>query len=192
LGKSWFILIKGVREELMVFAISVAAVAVLLCATGFMLIIYRLAHRKPETVPDLNWCRDFSVAKYRPMERLLLQDDLEFLAAQPGSNREIVRRLRAERRRIFRRYLRALSRDFDRLLWAAKAMVLHSAEDRPDLAQALVRQTLMFDYALAVVHCRLVLQGLGIGTVDVRPLVGALEAMRLQFSSVAQCVRATA
>lgn len=176
----------------MVLTISVAAALALLFAFGFLLIIHRLAHRKPDTVPDLNWCRNFSVAKYRPMERLFLQDDYEFLAAQPGSKREIVRRLQAERRRIFHRYLRALGRDFDRLLWAAKALVVHSAEDRPDLAKVLLRQTLMFDYALGVTHCRLVLQGFGIGTVDVRPLVGALDAMRLQFSSAAQCARATA
>ncbi len=170
----------------MTFTFSVATAAALLIAFGFLLIIHRLAHRKPDTVPDLDWCRNFSVAKYRPMERLFLEDDYEFLAAQPGSNRQILRDLRAERRRIFRRYLRALGRDFDRLHSAAKLLVVNSMEDRADLAKVLMRQTLVFDYVLVTMYCRLALQGLGIGTVDARPLVGVLDSLRLQFRSLAQ------
>ncbi len=170
----------------MSLSLSIAAVCVLLVAVVFLLIFGRLARRRPEIVPDLEWCRSFSLAKYRPMERLFVEEDYEFLAAQPGFNREIYRRLQAERRRVFRRYLHALGRDFDRLLGAAKILLVHSAEDRPDLAKMLVRQRLMFSYALATVHCRLVLQELGIGTVDVRPLVGALDSLRMELRSISQ------
>jgi len=170
----------------MTFTFSVATAAVLLIAFGFLLIIHRLAHSKPDAVPDLDWCRNFSVAKYRPMERLFLEDDYEFLAAQPGSNRRILRNLRAERRRIFLRYLRALGRDFDRLHSAAKILVVHSPEDMADLAKVLMRQKLMFEYLLAMMQCRLALQSFGIGTVDARPLVGVLDSLRLQFRSLPQ------
>ncbi len=170
----------------MSLSLSIAIFCALFAAVALLLGLRRLAHRKPETVPDLEWCRNFSVAKYRPMERLFVQEDYEFLSAQPGFNREIFRRLQAERRRVFRRYLHALGRDFDRLLAAAKVLLVHAAEDRPDLAKMLVSQRLMFSYALAVVHCRLVLQGFGIGTVDVRPLVGALDALRMELRSISQ------
>jgi hypothetical protein len=74
-----------------------------------------------------------------------------------------------------------LSRDFDRLYTAAKFLLLHSPQDRPDLASALLKQRLIFRYAMLAVECRLVLQTAGVGKVDVRGLVRALEAVRDQL-----------
>ena len=56
-------------------------------------------------------------------------------------------------------------------------MVLYSEEDRPDLAKALMQQDVRFRRALLQVHIRLALYRLGIGKVDVRGLVGALETV---------------
>jgi hypothetical protein len=173
-------------------ALAIAAVSIVLLAVGFLAVVVGFARRKPEAAPDLDWCRTFSLARYRPMERLFVQEDYEFLSSQPGFKPEIYRRLQAERRRVFRRYLRSLSRDFDLLLGAAKTLILNSVEDRPDLAKMLMRQRLVFSYALATVHVRLALQGLGLGTVDVRPLVGALDALRMELRSLSQVAQASA
>jgi hypothetical protein len=167
-------------------ALSGAAVLAVLAAVAFFLLFRRLLSRGRDTLNDLEWSRDFSVARYRPMERLFLEDDYRFLAAQPGFHPGIRRKLQSERRRIFRRYLRCLSRDFDRLTVAAKLLVVHSHQDRPDLASILLKQRAVFTYAMAVVQCRLALQPLGIGTVDVRPLVNALEGMRDQLRQVSR------
>ena len=51
--------------------------------------------------------------KYRPMVRLLSNEDLEFLRSQAGYTPEMGRRLRKERRRVMRSYLSALKCDFD-------------------------------------------------------------------------------
>ncbi len=127
------------------------------------------------------------------MERLFSPEDYEFLAAQPGFTPRLARRLAAERRKIFRRYLRCLRRDFDRLYLATKLLLLHAAQDRPDLAVALFKQRLTFQFALAAVYCRLALQTLGLGTVDARGLVSALQAMRDQLRALSpQAVRVTA
>jgi len=123
------------------------------------------------------------------MERLFSEEDFRFLAGQPGYSPGLSKRLRAARRGIFRRYLRCLRRDFDRLHAAARFLSVHSPEDRPDLAVALFRQRLLFRYALVTVHCHLVLQTLGIGTVDVRRLVQALESMGTQFRQLAAVAR---
>jgi hypothetical protein len=176
----------------MSIALSVAAAMVVLLVIAFVVVMTGFARRKPEPAADLDWCRTFSVAKYRPMERLFVQEDYEFLSSQPGFKPEIYRRLQAERRRVFRRYLRSLSGDFDRLLGVAKTLILNSAEDRPDLAKMLMRQRLTFSYALATVHMRLALQGLGLGTVDVRPLVGALDSLRLELRSLSLAEQASA
>ncbi len=168
--------------------LPLATAFVLLGVPALMAVFCQLGGRRRCAV-DLEWCRDFSAAKYRPMERLLVEPDDSFLSAQPTLNPVILRRLRAERRRIFRRYLGELSRDFDQLLAAAKMLVVNAAEDRPDLAKALIRRKLAFSYTLAVVRCRLVLNALGIGSVDVRPLVRALGDIRMQLGTIAEYAR---
>lgn len=168
------------------FALSGAAALLVLAAVAFLFLFRRLISRQRDEHLDLEWCRQFSIAKYRPMERLFADDDYEFLAAQPGFHPRIYRKLQAERRRVFRRYLRCLSHDFNRLSTVAKLLLLHAPQDRPDLASTLLKQKLIFSYAMAAVQCRLVLQTLGLGTVDVRRLVAALEAMRQQLGQLSQ------
>lgn len=172
-------------------ALPGAAALLLLAAAAFFFLFRRLISRGRESQTDLEWCREFSIAKYRPMERLFLEEDYTFLAAQPGFHPRLHRRLQAERRRIFRHYLRCLSRDFDRLSMSAKLLLLHAPQDRPDLASTLLRQRAVFTYAMATVQCRLVLQSFGIGTVDVRRLVGSLESMRDHLRQLSQRVQPT-
>jgi hypothetical protein len=168
-------------------SVYVGAVMLLaLVAVAFFFVFRRLVSRHKEADADLEWCRDFSIARYRPMERLFVEDDYDFLASQPGFHPRISRKLQTERRRVFRHYLRCLRRDFDRLSTAAKMVLVHAAEDRPDLATTLLKQRLVFRYAMLVVEFRLTLQTLGIGKVDVRRLVSSLEAMRDQLRQLTQ------
>jgi hypothetical protein len=163
------------------YALLGAGVLVAAAALGFVFLFRRLISAERDPGASLEWCSRFSIEKYRPMERLFFDEDYHFLAAQPGASPKIGKRLRVARRRVFRHYLRCLSRDFDRLYTAAKFLLLHSPQDRPDLASALLKQRLIFRYAMAAVECRLVLQTAGVGKVDVRGLVSALEAMRDQL-----------
>ena len=146
----------------MSLALAVLAIVVLIVAAGLALTITKLARRNPEHTPDFEWCRQFTTARYRPMERLLQGDDYEFLEAQPGFDPEIARRLERARRAIFKRYLRSLSRDFERLVAAAAAVMTISHEDRPELARALFYQRIAFAWAMGQVRFRLVLNGMGL------------------------------
>ncbi|MGA2328510.1 MAG: hypothetical protein ABSH05_19715 [Bryobacteraceae bacterium] len=168
------------------FAFAGAAALAVLAAIAFFFLFRQLISRHKGADADLEWCRDFSIARYRPMERLFVEDDYDFLAAQPGFHPRISRKLQAERRRVFRHYLRCLRRDFDRLSAAAKTVLVHAAQDRPDLATTLLKQRMVFSYAMLVVEFRLALQTLGIGRVDVRRLVTSLEAMRDQLRQLTQ------
>jgi hypothetical protein len=163
------------------YALAAAALLVALTALGFFFLFRRLMSSDRDPHANLEWCIQFSIAKYRPMERLFFDADYSFLAAQPGYSPNIARKLQGERRRIFRYYLRCLTRDFERLHTAAKFLLLHSPQDRPDLVTALLKQKLIFRYAVLCVHCRLVLQPLGLGGIDVRGLVQPLDAMREQL-----------
>lgn len=130
---------------------------------------------------DPDWIWKFSIETYRPMERLLSEDDIRFLRRQPGYVPGMERALRAQRRRIFRAYLRDLGRDFNRLHLTLRLLVLQSTEDHPELAKALVKQKLIFFTALTAVHLRLQLRAWGIGSVDVRGLVEMLEQLRAEL-----------
>jgi hypothetical protein len=128
---------------------------------------------------------EFSIARYEPMGRLLCNEDLEFLQAQPGYTKEIGREFSRERRRIFRRYLRELAGDFHRLHAHARVAVAGlSAEDSP-LVGMLLRQQMRFWYEMAAVELRLSLSWAGMGSLDARGLIEALATMQAEIGRLA-------
>jgi hypothetical protein len=151
----------------------------------FALLFRALASRAVQTTCSLEWLDSFSLENYAPMQRLLDDGDVEFLASQPGYRPEIGKRLMAERRKIFRGYLRLLILDFNQLIGLGKLMVVYAAEDRSELARALWRRQISFHVAVFAVQCKLALHPLGWSTVDVRKLVQTLETMRDQIQALA-------
>ena len=146
-----------------------------------ILFLYRtLAFRQNIEVP-MDELLVLSLDKYRPMERLLQEEDFRFLASQPGFSPRLGRHFRTERRRIFRCYLRNLSKDFSRISLACQMLVIHAADDREDLAKSLIRKRLMFRFGMFAIEGRLLLHTAGVGTVDVRGLVESLETMQTQI-----------
>jgi hypothetical protein len=112
--------------------------------------------------------------RYQPMLRLLEDEDLEFA----GANRALKGRIRAQRRELFRGYLRCLTKDYARLLAGLRGLIVESGVDRPDLAKALAKNRMMFALALCRIEVNLQLHALGVGRVDVSGLVDALDALR--------------
>jgi hypothetical protein len=110
---------------------------------------------------------------YKPMLRLLSAEDIQFVSSAPGLRRE----LRARRRRIFRSYLRCLSKDYSRLLGGVRWIMVNSDIDRPDLAILLSRQRRAFAIAICRVEWKLALHAAGAENVkiDVSGLVGAID-----------------
>jgi hypothetical protein len=158
---------------------------IVLAAAGFEFYLKMRALR----ATDLNRSADRAVSvtafltadRYRPMLRLLSEDDLAFVPAD--SKRQ--RAFRARRRELFRGYLRCLARDYALLLAGVRAAMLQSGVDRPDLAQALAKNRMLFAVAMCKVEFRLALHTAGIGTVDISGLVEALETLRSQVSVLA-------
>ena len=114
------------------------------------------------------------------MERLLSSRDLQFLASQSGKPADIGKWKR-ESLSIFRTYLGELSKDFQALHGYARRMVAESHVESPDLAATLVRQQATFYRTRVALEFRLILFALGIGSVDVAPLLQMVEAMRLDL-----------
>jgi hypothetical protein len=151
---------------------------------GILFLVRKLAGPATVSQCDPEWISNFSVARYRPMLRLLDEADFKFLATQPGYSRKYIDKLRAERRTIFRAYLRNLVRDFHRLHMAARIVLVYAPSDRPDLAMTLMRQKALFTIAILAVEFRLALHTFGLGSVDVRGLIAALDNMRLNVGDL--------
>src|SRR5262245_16680081 len=117
-----------------------------------LVFLYRKLSSQPDFEVAVDQCLVLSLEKYRPMERLLQEDDFRFLAAQPGFSPQLGRRFRTERRKIFRGYLRNLRRDFRRLSAAFRILIVHSVEDRGDLAASLMRMRVMFGLGMLAVE----------------------------------------
>ncbi len=130
------------------------------------------------------WIEELSTDRYRPMVRLLDSADIKFLRSQPGFTSKMEARVRAQRCRIFRGYLNCLDSDFKRVCLALKLVLAHSAQDRPDLAAALVQQQLTFASGLLGAHFRLFLYRWGMCSVDVSSLVKIFDKMRLELQTL--------
>ena len=98
---------------------------------------------------------------------------MQLVSAAPGLKRD----LRANRRRIFRSYLRCLSKDYSRLFGGVRWIMVNSAVDRPDLAILLSRQRRTFAIAMCRIEWKLALHAMGFDgiKVDVSGLVGAVD-----------------
>lgn len=127
---------------------------------------------------------EFSMARYEPMGRLLCEEDLQFLKAQPGYNAKIGREFSRERRRIFRLYLRELAQDFHRLHVHARAVVASLAADHSPLVGMLIRQQLRFWYEMAAIEIRLSLSWTGLGSINATGLIHALASMQADVSRI--------
>lgn len=121
------------------------------------------------------------LAKYQPMAGLLAEEDFQFLRAQPGYRPAIGAKLRRQRRRIFRMYLRELAGDFHRIHAEAREFVAHSQQPDAELVWILIRQQVTFWRAMAAVELRLAMDQAGLGRVDVRGLLNAFHTMRIDL-----------
>jgi hypothetical protein len=161
------------------------ALVLLLLAGCFVGLFWRLASRFDARQCTAEWLDGFSLESYAPMERLLGEGDVKFLASQPGYRPEIGRRLMAERRKIFAAYLVHLVRDFNQLVEVGKLMIVYSTRDKQEFARQLWRQQVSFYFAVCSVRLRLALYPLGWSGADPHRLVAAVTAMRDQVVMLA-------
>ena len=166
-------------------AITISILVVIALLVTLFVLVRRTISAGVELPLDSQWIAELSVDHYRPMLRLLDENDLKFLRSQPGFTSRMEAKLRAQRRQILRGYLRGLETDFRRVCTAVKLLMLQSELDRPDLASVLMQQQASFALGMAMVNVRLVFYRWGIASVDVSDLVKRFDAMRLELWSLA-------
>ncbi len=144
--------------------------------------IVRLRRREVFS-PD--WQVDYSCDRYRPMFRLLEEEDLRFLRNQPGATPGMVKRLRQHRCSVFRGYLRCLQHDFQMASDALVLVMLHSETDRRDVLRALVRHRFKFATGVLRVRLRLLLYRWNVAQESVERLVSLFEGLQLELLALA-------
>jgi hypothetical protein len=80
--------------------------------------------------------------------RLLRRDDFDFLAGQRGYNPKIGSKLRRDRERVFRLYLKELANEFHRLHARARELAAASPVPHPEIVRTLMRQQVAFWLAM--------------------------------------------
>lgn len=153
------------------FLLSLAAAMLLLFGQ------YRAARRAAASL-NADWLYQLSVDRYRPMLRLLDEDDFLLLRSQPGFTPEMTERVRLQRCQIFRQYLGSLNSDFKRIVMLLKMLMAQSSQDRPELARLLVRMQILFALGMLLIRLRLFLYRWGLAKVNISPLIGMFDFVR--------------
>ena len=166
----------------MVFSICLAFGVCLAICVGRLIVRDTGFRVDPERALQL------SSERYRPMLRLLSDEDLNFLRAQPGFQPYMAAKLRAQRYQIFKAYLHSLDRDFRFLCAAIKTLMVQSHCDRPDLARTLCRYEVSFALGMMSAQFKMALYRVGLGTVDAARLVSLFDVTRRQLRDLVPSV----
>jgi hypothetical protein len=164
-----------------VIGFSIFAALAVVCVLAYLIRKVAFGGDLPVTS---EWIEDLSLDRYRPMLRMLDGGDIEFLRSQPGFTPSMATKLRAQRTQIFRGYLKSLETDFVRVCSAIKLIMLQSTHDRPELAEALLRQQITFACSMLSVRVRLLMYSMGVCSVDVTQLVKLFDSMRLELRTL--------
>jgi hypothetical protein len=165
-----------------VMAASIVIVLALVCVLGYLI---RKIGSTGEGLPVTSeWIDELSLDRYRPMLRMLDGDDVAFLRSQPGFTSDMAKKLRKQRTQIFRGYLRSLETDFGRVCAAIKLVMMQSQHDRPELAEALIRQQVTFACGMLSVRVHLVLYSMGVTSVEVSQVVKIFDSMRVELRTM--------
>lgn len=165
-------------------AAGLLLVVIAVAVGAALFVLWKIKSRAAILPVTTTWIDEFSVERYRPMLRLLDDAELRLLRSQPGATPKLVARIRRERCRIVRGYLRSINADFTRVSFALKLLMTQASVDRPDLASLLIRTQASFAARMLLVRLQLILYSAGIGKVDARALLQAFERVRIELRTI--------
>jgi hypothetical protein len=166
---------------MLLLSASITIIAIALAIAS----IYRQLTAPSRTLPlTTEWLAEISPERYKPMLRLLDDQDVRFLRAQPDFTPVMERSLRNHRSQIFSGYLKSLETDFQRVCTALKLVLTHSRSDRPELASALVKAQCSFGLGVLMIRCHLVLYRWNLASVDVSEVVKVFEGVRIELRTL--------
>lgn len=168
--------------------IAGGVVGLALLTTFAVLLRSLVSTQSVETDIESSVLPDVRMDRYKSMAGLLSEEDMEFLKRQPGFTPAMGRRFRAERRQVMRAYLKSLQTDFATLHLAASQLLMVAPVDQPQLAHELMKQRWIFTRELALAHCNLTLDAMGMGTVRIDSLVSNLAKVQQHYSNLSNAI----
>lgn len=130
------------------------------------------------------WFEEFSSFRYLPMRRLLSSEEEEFWMQSTEGGPHRRNEFRAERRRLFREYLKLISSDFDRLSQGVRLSAVHATEDRSaDIAQLISLQWSLRKL-LWQAEFRLMFHWLGFQPADATEIINAMQSFEFSLREV--------
>jgi hypothetical protein len=143
-------------------------------AAAFALAYWTIRIRSRRSQLDSDWLLTFSSDRYAILGRILAAEDYEWILSKAGGQ-PMCDALRAHRRRAFRKYLKELSSDFNRLQRLGRMMATYSNRDEAELTRFLLLQWIQFHYRLALVRWHLEWSARRSGNIDVQKLLTLVE-----------------
>jgi hypothetical protein len=160
--------------------IAGAAASFVLIATAFGVLFSKLVSRDRVAPPSEDLDTICSPDRYQAIEQLAAAENHKTFF----KDRNLESQLRKKRVAVLRSYLHQLSADFHQVTKAVQLMLVQSQVDRPDLARIVLKQRLVFFYAMMSMEVRLTMYGFGLNRIDERLLTGSMYAMRSQLQSL--------
>jgi hypothetical protein len=165
----------------MELAVLITVLIALPAAVALGALIRRLAVQ-PQSLPvTAEWIDELSLERYRPMLRLLSENDTQYLREREGYSRHQARAYRSARCQIIRGYLNWLENDFARIAMALRILMVQSNQDRPDLAILLIRHKIVFHYGVMAIRLHLLVYRWGLTRVDPSSVMGAFDSLRVEL-----------
>ena len=130
------------------------------------------------------WFEQFSSFRYLPMRRLLSSEEEEFWMQSTDGSPIRREQFRAERRRLFREYLRLISSDFGRLSQGVRLAVVHASEDQSSEISQLLGLEWTMRKLLWKAELRLMFHWLGVQPVDATQLINALQGFEFSLREI--------
>ena len=165
--------------DLVIMAITLCF---LLLAAGFVAVFARLISRSSSDLSILESDEIFSPNRYRAVERLLGEADLQTVKSL--GDRRLEKQFRKVRVKIFRGYMGHLSQELNQICKVIKLLMVTADVDRSELTGVILNQKVQFSLTMLSIEVELVLYRFGWSGVDITALTEPLDALRIQLQGL--------
>jgi hypothetical protein len=163
--------------DLVIIAITVTFL--LLAAAGLVAVFARLIPRSSSDLSILESDEIFSPNRYRAVERLLGEADLQTVKSL--GDKCLEKKFRKTRVKIFRGYMQHLSQDLNQICKVVKLLMITSDVDRSELTGVILKQQFQFSLTMLSIEVEMILYRFGWSGVDITALTEPLDALRSQL-----------
>jgi hypothetical protein len=130
------------------------------------------------------WFEEFSSFRYLPMRRLLSAEEEAYWVQTAGDGPQSRQAFRAERREVYRAYLRLMKADFRCLSTGLRLSIVHAPEDQSAEISRMIRLEWSLRSLLLQAELRLMFHWLGVRPIDATRLINVLQGFEFSLREI--------